>query len=160
MNGGSAIERLSKIARRPDHVMMDPHIHSNASYDGKSPVEAILKWASEIGLDAVAITDHDGIDESVRAAEIAPDYGLLAVPGVEVSTADGHLLGLGIEELPEKGRPIDETIEEIRGLGGIAIVPHPFQKSRHGAGAIKNCDAFEIYNSRLVTGRSNRKAKK
>ncbi|MDY6779343.1 MAG: phosphoesterase, partial [Halobacteria archaeon] len=73
-------------------------------------------------------SDHDEIDASLRAAELAPEYGLVGIPGVEVSTADGHLLGVGVEEIPETGEPVEDTIEEVRSLGGIAVVPHPFQK--------------------------------
>ncbi|OTF08744.1 PHP domain-containing protein [Halorubrum sp. SD612] len=113
-------------------VSVDPHVHSEGSYDGHEPVELILEHAAEIGLDAVVITDHDVIRESKRAAEIAPEYGLIGIPGVEVSTAHGHLLAIGVERMPPRGRPYAETVSWIRERGGVAIVPHPFQRSRHG----------------------------
>ena len=113
-------------------VSIDPHVHSDESYDGHEPVELILEHAAEIGLDAVVITDHDVIGESKRAAELAPEYGLIGIPGVEVSTAHGHLLAVGIERLPPRRRPYDETVAWIHERGGVAIVPHPFQRSRHG----------------------------
>jgi len=113
-------------------VSIDPHVHSDDSYDGHEPVELILEHAAEIGLDAVVITDHDVIGESKRAADIAEEYGLIGIPGVEVSTAHGHLLAIGIERMPPRRRPYDETIAWIREHGGVAIVPHPFQRSRHG----------------------------
>ena len=65
---------------------IDPHVHSAASYDGSDPSELLLEQAADIGLDAIVITDHDVIHESVRAAELAPKYGLVGIPGVEVST--------------------------------------------------------------------------
>ncbi|WP_096393355.1 PHP domain-containing protein [Halorubrum trapanicum] len=113
-------------------VSIDPHVHSEGSYDGHEPVELILEHAAEIGLDAVVITDHDVIRESKRAAEIAPEYGLIGIPGVEVSTAHGHLLAIGVERMPPRGRPYAETVSWIRDRGGVAVVPHPFQRSRHG----------------------------
>ncbi|TKX74107.1 histidinol-phosphatase [Halorubrum sp. GN11_10-6_MGM] len=113
-------------------VSVDPHVHSEGSYDGHEPVELILEHAAEIGLDAVVITDHDVIRESKRAAEIAPEYGLIGIPGVEVSTAHGHLLAIGVERMPPRGRPYAETVRWVRERGGVAIVPHPFQRSRHG----------------------------
>lgn len=142
-------------------ISVDPHVHSDGSYDGHEPVELILEHAADIGLDAVVITDHDEIKESLRAAETAPDYGLIGVPGVEVSTAHGHLLALGIEDLPAPGQPFLETVEEIRRLGGVAAVPHPFQRSRHGVRKrrIEDCDAVEVYNSMLFTGYRNRRAR-
>lgn len=113
-------------------VSVDPHVHSEGSYDGHEPVELILEHAAEIGLDAVVITDHDVIRESKRAAEIAPEYGLIGIPGVEVSTAHGHLLAIGVDRMPPRGRPYDETVRAVHELGGVAVVPHPFQRSRHG----------------------------
>ncbi|WP_331236127.1 PHP domain-containing protein [Natronorarus salvus] len=141
-------------------VTVDPHVHSEGSYDGHEPVELILEHASDIGLDCVVITDHDEIDESLYAAEIAPEFGLIGVPGVEVSTASGHLLAIGVEERPERGRPFDETVGIVRDLGGAAVVPHPFQRSRHGVRKrfIEDCDAVEVYNSMLFTGYRNRRA--
>ncbi len=113
-------------------VRIDPHVHSDDSYDGHEPIELILEHAADIGLDAVVITDHDVMDESKRAAELAEEYGLIGIPGVEVSTAHGHLLALGVERMPPHREPFDETVAWIRERGGIAIVPHPFQRSRHG----------------------------
>jgi predicted metal-dependent phosphoesterase TrpH len=113
-------------------VSIDPHVHSEGSYDGHEPVELILEHAAEIGLDAVVVTDHDVIRESKRAAEIAPEYGLIGIPGVEVSTAHGHLLAVGVDRMPPRGRPYAETVRWVRDRGGVAIVPHPFQRSRHG----------------------------
>lgn len=142
-------------------IAVDPHVHSDGSYDGHEPVELILEHAADIGLDSVVITDHDEIEESLRAARLAPRYGLIGVPGVEVSTAHGHLLALGIEELPVSGKPFDETVEEIREMDGVAVVPHPFQRSRHGVRKrrITDCDAVEVYNSMLFTGYRNRRAR-
>jgi predicted metal-dependent phosphoesterase TrpH len=51
---------------------------------------------------------------------------------VEVSTAHGHLLAIGVERMPPRREPYDETIEWIHEHGGVAVVPHPFQRSRHG----------------------------
>ncbi|MUW15067.1 histidinol-phosphatase, partial [Halorubrum sp. CBA1125] len=113
-------------------VHLDPHVHSEDSYDGHEPVELILEHAAEIGLDGVVITDHDVIGESKRAAEMAAEYGLIGIPGVEVSTADGHLLALGVERMPPRRRPYAETVAWIHERGGVAVVPHPFQRSRHG----------------------------
>jgi predicted metal-dependent phosphoesterase TrpH len=142
-------------------VAIDPHVHSEGSYDGREPVELILEHASGIGLDGVVITDHDAIAGSLQAADLAPEYGLLGIPGVEVSTQDGHLLAIGVETRPERGRALSETVERVRDLGGIAIVPHPFQRSRHGVRKrhLTDCDAIEAYNSMIFTGYRNRQAK-
>lgn len=140
---------------------IDFHVHSDDSYDGHEPIELILEHAADIGLDGVVITDHDEISESLRAAELAPEYGLIGIPGVEVSTKHGHLLAIGVEERPDPGQPFMETVETVRELGGIAIVPHPFQRSRHGVRKrnIEDADAIETYNSMVFTGYRNRRAR-
>lgn len=142
---------------------VDLHVHSDASYDGHEPIELLLEHAADIDLDAIVITDHDVIHASVDAAEMAAEYGLIGIPGVEISTAQGHLLGIGIDELPPIGRPIDETIDEVRDRGGVAVVPHPFQRTRHGIRKrnLKRIDpdAIETYNSWLFTGYRNRRAR-
>ncbi|EJN59351.1 Predicted metal-dependent phosphoesterase TrpH, contains PHP domain [Halogranum rubrum] len=143
-------------------VRIDPHVHSDASYDGHDSIELILEQAAEIGLDAVVITDHDVLHESLRAAELAPLYGLIGIPGVEVSTAHGHLLAIGVEEMPPRRQPMDQTVQWVRDHGGVAIVPHPFQRSRHGVRKryLTDCDAIETYNSWLFTGYKNRRSRK
>lgn len=151
-------------------IRLDPHVHSEASYDGNEPVELILEHAADIGLDGVVITDHDVIDASLRAARLAPEYGLVGVPGVEVSTAHGHLLAIGVEEMPPRRAPLGETAQWVRENGGVAIVPHPFQRSRHGIkrrhllseleAEGRDIDAIEVYNSWLFTGYKNRRARR
>ncbi|USZ67699.1 PHP domain-containing protein [Halorussus salilacus] len=143
-------------------VAIDPHVHSEDSYDGHEPVELLLEQASDIGLDGVVVTDHDAIEESLRAADLAPEYGLLGIPGVEVSTAAGHLLAIGVEQRPEPYRPLGETVETVRDMGGVAVIPHPFQRTRHGVRKrrIRDCDAIEVFNSWLFTGYRNRRARR
>jgi predicted metal-dependent phosphoesterase TrpH len=145
-------------------VAIDPHVHSEGSYDGHEPVELLLAQASEIGLDGIVVTDHDAIGESLRAAELAPEYGLVGIPGVEVSTAAGHLLAIGVEECPEPGRPFAETVAAVRDRGGVAVVPHPFQRTRHGVRKrhLRNCtvDAVEVFNAWVFTGYRNRRARR
>lgn len=141
-------------------LRIDPHVHSEGSYDGHEPIELILEHASDIELDGIVITDHDEIDESVRAAGLASEYGLVGIAGVEVSTAAGHLLAIGVEECPPWGRSLEETVDRIWDRGGIAVIPHPFQRSRHGIRKrrIGDCDGIEVYNSMVFTGYRNRRA--
>ena len=140
----------------PSILEVDLHVHSEASYDGHEPVELILEHTADI--------DHDVISASLEAAERAPEYGLIGIPGGEVSTADGHLLGIGIEELPPAGRPVGETIAAVREAGSAAVIPHPFQRTRHGVRKRRlkriDSDAIETYNAWLFTGYRNRRARR
>ncbi|AEH37842.1 CehA/McbA family metallohydrolase [Halopiger xanaduensis] len=141
-------------------VSLDLHVHTAESYDCDTPLVDVLERAADAGLDGICVTDHDAIEQSLAAATIAPEYGLFAIPGVEVSTRDGHVLALGVETRPEPGRPFSETVTEIRSQGAIAIVPHPFRRSRHGvpADVIEDCDGIEVHNAMCVTGVRNRQA--
>lgn len=145
-------------------LAVELHAHSVHSYDGQNTVEALLNGAKAAGLDGIAITDHDEFAPSIRAADLAEEYGLVGIPGMEISTAAGHLLALGIDRRIERGFGFRETVDRIHDAGGIAVVPHPFQELRKGVlGAIpreeiKTADAIEVYNSRLLTGRANRQA--
>jgi hypothetical protein len=147
-------------------LSVELHAHSALSYDGRDPIELLLEQAEAVGLDALAVTDHDEIDASLRAADVAEEYGLVGIPGMEVTSAAGHVLALGIDELIPAGLSYDETLSAIWDQGGIAVVPHPFQSSRHGVAPhitrtqLAEADAIEVYNSRLFTGRSNRKAER
>lgn len=147
-------------------LSVELHTHSSLSYDGRDPIELLLEQAAAVGLDALAITDHDEIEASIAAAEQAEEYGLVGIPGMEVSSAAGHVLGLGIHERVPAGLSFGETLDRIREQDGVVVVPHPFQKSRSGVMAniteseLAEADAIEVYNSRLLTGRGNRKAKR
>lgn len=141
------------------------HTHSSLSHDGRDPVDFLLEQAAAIGLDVLAVTDHDEVAASLEAAELAPEYGLVGLPGIEVSSAHGHVIGLGVRERIPPGSSFAETATMIHDVGGIAVIPHPFQSSRQGVltkldsgPVIEHADAIEVYNSRLLTGRSNRKA--
>lgn len=126
----------------------------------------LLGQAEAVGLDVLAVTDHDELDASLDAVDRAPEYGLVGIPGMEVTSEAGHVLALGIDELVPAGLSFDATLENIRAQGGIAVIPHPFQRSRHGVAphiteaALAEADAIEVYNSRLFTGRSNRTAER
>ncbi|RBI61539.1 PHP domain-containing protein [halophilic archaeon] len=145
-------------------LTVELHCHSELSHDGRDPVELLLQQAEAVGLDALAVTDHDQIEASRRAAKLASDYGLVGIPGIEITTRAGHVLGLGVDERVPAGLPFEETLDRIHAQGGVAVVPHPFQKSRSGVAAnisrreLSEADAIEVYNSRLLTGRGNRRA--
>jgi predicted metal-dependent phosphoesterase TrpH len=147
-------------------LVCELHCHSALSYDGRDSVDLLLEQAAAVDLDALAVTDHDAIEASLEATRRAPEYGILGIPGLEVTSAAGHVLALGVEEQVPPELPFAETVERIRELGGVAVVPHPFQKSRSGVAAnvdpeeLADVDAIEVYNSRLLTGYANRRAER
>jgi predicted metal-dependent phosphoesterase TrpH len=139
----------------------DLHIHTSCSGDGESLVADVIAAASRAGLDVIAITDHD-TDEGCRiAAGIESD--VLVIPGIEVTTLQGHMLALGASGPVPRGLDVLETIALARSLGGVTILPHPFHRYRHGVGlkmkeALRSADAIEVFNSRYIFGGANRRA--
>jgi predicted metal-dependent phosphoesterase TrpH len=105
--------------------LADLHLHTIYSYDGTASLSAILSRAKGLGLDVIAITDHDEIRGALKALELAPSYGVEVIPGVEITTVDGDLLALFIREKVEAGLTLVETVLRVRELGGICVAPHP-----------------------------------
>jgi len=108
--------------------LADVHIHTIYSHDATTTVPGVLKQASSVGLNVIAVTDHDDIRGAFDARELASQYNLEVITGVEVTTKDGHLLALFIDKIPPRGLSLDETLKHIGGLGGIAVAPHPFNQ--------------------------------
>jgi predicted metal-dependent phosphoesterase TrpH len=108
--------------------LADIHIHSIYSYDATTTVRGLLKQASNAELNVIAITDHDEIRGAFDARELGSQYGIEVIPGVEVTTKDGHLLALFIEKIPPRDLSLEETLKIIDSMGGIAVAPHPFNQ--------------------------------
>jgi predicted metal-dependent phosphoesterase TrpH len=144
-------------------MILDPHIHSTYSSDSSASPRDIVKKARSIGLDAIAVADHNTIKGSLATIMAAKDHDdLVVVPAVEISSNKGHIVALGIKEDITPGLSPEETVENIRALGGIAVAAHPFVRYREGlCDNVKNLDidAIEILNSRYILGYSNWKAK-
>jgi predicted metal-dependent phosphoesterase TrpH len=104
----------------------DLHIHSIYSYDGTTTIPAILKHtADHTDLNVIAITDHDTMSGVRQAVDLAPRYGLEVIPGFEVSTSEGHMLALFINQPVPSNRPLAETVLRVGALGGLCIAAHP-----------------------------------
>lgn len=118
---------------------IDLHIHSCYSNNlfgtrlfsppSKSFPEDIIKTAIEKGIDVIAVSDHDSVLGGSKTAEIAEKKykgKILVIPSVEISTADGHILGLNIKKNIPKFLSAEETIHLIKRQGGYPIIAHPF----------------------------------
>jgi predicted metal-dependent phosphoesterase TrpH len=105
----------------------DIHMHTTAS-DGFSSVEAVLDHVAKLGtLDVIAITDHDVLDSSLWAYSHRTQYPFEIIPGVEVSSAEGHVLALWVTQPIAKDMSLKDTVSAIHKQGGMAIVAHPFE---------------------------------
>jgi hypothetical protein len=102
----------------------DIHIHT-AHSDGRDLVGKVLMVAWLRGLDAVAITDHNTLRGYYEALRLRPR--LTVIPGYEVRTDAGHILVLGLEELPRLGSPVvyEELMDWAGDRGGLCVLAHP-----------------------------------
>jgi predicted metal-dependent phosphoesterase TrpH len=104
----------------------DLHIHTLAS-DGVSSVADVLERAERIGLDVIAITDHERVDAAHAAKAMAEARGLnvKVIVGEEISTRGGHVLALFLEERIRPWGSLADAIRQVHEQGGLAIVAHP-----------------------------------
>jgi predicted metal-dependent phosphoesterase TrpH len=151
-------------------LRIDLHVHSFFSADGVSRPEDLIAAARAAGLNGFAITDHntcDAVDymisHGLMRADGQPVDGMLVIPGIEVTTADGHLLCLGCV-LPSslKGMPSAEVCRLAQEAGGLAVAPHPYDLFRAGIREsvldTLPLDGLEVFNAATTLKRHNRKA--
>ncbi len=141
------------------------------SADGVSSPEAPIAAARKKGLHGFAMTDHNTceavdymIEKGLMRADGVPVDGFLIIPGVEVTTDEGHLLCLGATLPNLKGHPAAEVCERIHEAGGLAIPPHPYDIFRAGIRRkvldTLKIDAIEVFNAATTLHRYNKKAYK
>jgi predicted metal-dependent phosphoesterase TrpH len=118
----------------------DLHVHTIYSYDGTASVPAVLARARQVGLDVIAITDHDELRGSLKALELAPDLGIGVIPGVEITTSEGDLIALNITKEVKSGQFLIPTILRVGEAGGFCIAPHPMA----GGFGMKSLSTYSI----------------
>lgn len=146
----------------PRITKIDCHIHSKYSPDGRGSLQELAAVARQKEISGFAVTDHN----SLRMAAEMKNAGitdLTLIPGMEVSTKDGHCLALGVREPVPRGLPLAETLERIGRVGGVGVPSHPYRRI-HGVGeggvlaARSKLKAIEVYNARDGKKSSNAKA--
>jgi predicted metal-dependent phosphoesterase TrpH len=164
-----------QLAKRP-LIDVDLHMHTDHSGDCATPVEVLLATASEQGLGAIAVTDHNEISGALEARRQALESSsthpagavgqpLKVIVAEEVKTADqGEVIGLFIEEKIPRGLTLEETVAEIKRQGGLVYVPHPFDRMHsvpdyeHLLRILDDVDAIEVFNPRVAIGAFNEEA--
>src|SRR4029453_18007936 len=142
------------LADRP-LILCDLHMHTEHSHDCAVPVEMLLDYAEAQGLGAIAVTDHNVFAGAEEAVELARRRQLTVIPGEEVKTDGGEVIGLFLDREIPRGMSMADTIGAIREQNGIVYLPHPFDRlhtipdaeslHRH----LAEIDVFEVYNARL-----------
>jgi predicted metal-dependent phosphoesterase TrpH/glycosyltransferase involved in cell wall biosynthesis len=159
----SVLGRRRKLVRPPAEpladrpiILADLHMHTDHSHDCAVPVADLLDYAEGQGLGAIAITDHNVFVGAQEAVQLARGRDLVVIPGEEIKTERGEVIGLFLDEQIERGLPMADTIAAIRDQGGVVYLPHPFDRlhtipdaptlHRH----LPEIDVFEVYNARLL----------
>ncbi len=144
----------------------DLHVHSFFSGDAADSPEQLIAAAKAKGLSGIAITDHDScgaheymLEKGLEREDGQPVDGFLVVPGVEVSTADGHLLCIGATLPYMRGLPASEVFAAIREQGGVAIPAHPYDIWRAGIRTdvldLLELEALEVFNAAVTSRKHN-----
>ncbi|MCX9009988.1 MAG: PHP domain-containing protein [Candidatus Methanoperedens sp.] len=152
----------------------DTHVHTKYSGftkyslaqfpDSIADPDMVVKAAIRKGIDVLCITDHNSTAGALKAQKYAAGLpGIEVVIGEEISTAEGEMIGLFLQERIIPGLDAQETVECIHAQGGIAVAPHPFSSHCPCLGRkvrYLDLDGIEVFNAIHRDRYSNRLALK
>jgi len=129
-------------------LKIDFHVHTCYSKDSSITLEQLVCFAKKRGLDGVAVTDHNTVEGALKLKKTKK---ILVIPGIEVSTLQGHLLGINVTTPIPAKLTMQQSIQKIHEAGGVAIAAHPtaFYKSP-ATRKVKSYDAIEVMNASSV----------
>lgn len=130
-------------------LKIDLHLHTHYSADATTTLKEVVHYAKKRGLDGIAVTDHDTTSGALRL--IKQKY-FLVIPGIEISSLQGHVLALNVTQPIPPELSLPETVEKIHQFGGIAVIAHPTAVLKTGLGhtlisSASNLDAVEVVNT-------------
>jgi len=138
---------------------VDLHSHTIYSKDCLTPTAALIERARAVGLNKIAVTEHNNIAGALAAKALAPD---LIIVGEEIKTTHGEIIAYFVKESVPKGLSPQETVKRLRDQGAVISVPHPLDMLRGSAmgrenvlAIIDQVDALEVRNARCVRGTDN-----
>lgn len=138
---------------------VDLHTHTIYSKDSLTRAEALIERARSLGLDRIAVTEHNRLDGALAAKRLAPD---LVIVGEEIKTTHGEIIAYFVQEKVPKGLSPQETIARLRAQGAVISIPHPLDSLRGSAMGLANVltiidavDALETLNARCVRSQDN-----
>ena len=129
-------------------IKADLHVHSHRSRDCLVHPRAIIARAIRVGLNCVAVTDHNTVRGGLELLEEARGFrDFIAISGVEVKTDVGDVLALFVEE-EVKSRRFVEVLDYVHSVGGVVVLAHPYRGHVMVEQAAKLVDAIEALNAR------------
>ena len=133
----------------PRLIRVGLHLHSRYSPDSITPLERIVARARDLGLERVALTDHETAEGALELKRLEPE---LTIVGQETKTTEGEVIGLFIDRTLEAYRRPEEVLDEIHALGGVTYLAHPLDRRRHRfaphriAELAPRIDVIEVHN--------------
>jgi hypothetical protein len=123
----------------------DFHVHAFVG-DGGIPPWVLQRHAMHVGLDVIAITNHNQtLAGRLGRAAAQPSIGPLVLVGEEITGRDYHLIGVGIERPVNWDQPARGAIADVHAQGGVAIAAHPiYGFDRYDPVALADLDGVEV----------------
>lgn len=110
-------------------MIIDIHTHTTeGSVDSWLAPEELAARAKEAGLDGICITEHDWFSDEEALTRLGREHGLLALPGVEVSTEEGHILVFGVKRYVFGMHRAAFLRRVVVEAGGFMIMAHPYKR--------------------------------
>lgn len=134
-------------------IRADLHVHTCYSGDCSTPLKSIIDCCPKIGINCIAISDHNTIAGALRLKEMAP-FQIQIIVAEEIMTREGELMGLFLTNEIPKGMSAGETIAQIKSQGGLVGIPHPFGRPFQNSNKLlsgkilSQVDIVEVFNSR------------
>lgn len=143
-------------------LKVELHVHTNYSPDSSTSLKKLIKRCERLGINCLAITDHNTIKGALVAREIAP---FPIIVGEEVKSSEGEITGLFLKEEIPPGLSALATARRIKDQGGLVSIPHPFDRMRRSvitASALEEIlpytDIVEVFNARNTFHKANKAA--
>jgi predicted metal-dependent phosphoesterase TrpH len=138
-------------------MKIDFHVHTKYSIDSLIEPAQLMKKSKELGI-VPAIADHSSIDAHSKMRELGARF----IPGEEIFTDKGDLIGLYLNERIPKGTEFNEAVDLVHEQGGLAYLPHMYDYGRSKRHATdkdaSRADIIEVFNARCLNQEFNRKA--
>lgn len=135
-------------------MKVDLHLHTIYSPDSNASLKSIIERCKRLGIDYLAITDHNTIEGALRMQEISP---VPIIVGEEVMSSAGEIIGYFLKKEVPKGVSPQEAVSLIRDQGGLVCLPHPFDgfgryplKAEYREELLSQIDIIEVFNARSI----------
>ena len=140
----------------------DFHMHTDYSPDSEMSPERLVKRCLKVGLNCIAVTDHNTVEGALAVRAAAPFFVII---GEEVRSSEGEITGLFLNETIPRGLSPLETVARVKEQGGLVSIPHPFDRFRRSVISrraleeiLPLTDIVEVFNSRNSLDADNREA--